>query len=76
MKLLLDGNENGEDHENEDEDENEDDDNNAGNRRASSGLRPLEISPGNDEVAVQRRGHLIAPKGVKGGWRKLENERG
>ena len=44
------------------EDENEDDDNNADSRRASSGLRPLEISPGNDEVAVQRRDHLVASK--------------
>ena len=33
------------------EDENEDDDNNADSRRASFGLRPLEISLGNDDVA-------------------------
>lgn len=57
---LLDGNE---DYENEDENEDEDDDNNAGSRRASSSLRPLETSPGNDEVAVQRWGHLEEVKG-------------
>jgi len=54
---------------------NEDDDNNAGSRRASSGLRPLEISPGNDEVVVQRRGHPVASKRWKkdgGSWRTKE----